>query len=85
MRTTKLIALTILLTVVFSNCDEDLLDENPPNIVTSNSLFVDYPGFEITLNGLYAQVRKEKETLSGSQSSMPMFSPGSTALSMQLT
>ena len=80
MRTTKLIALTILLTVVFSNCDEDLLDENPPNIVTSNSLFVDYAGFEIALNGLYAQVRKEKETLSGSQTIQQMAQNGTDDL-----
>lgn len=73
------IAICISLFVVYG-CSESLLDENPPNIVTSNSLFVDYVGFEIALNGLYAEVRKEKEPLSGSATVQQMTMNGTDVL-----
>lgn len=63
-----------------TSCEESLLDENPPDIVTSNSLFVDYDGFVIALNGLYAQVRKEKEALSGTQTIQQMAQNGTDNL-----
>ena len=69
-----------LIFIVFQGCNEDLLDENPPNIVTSTSLFVDYSGFEIALNGLYAQVRKEKEPLRGSSTIQQMTMNGTDIL-----
>ena len=53
---------------------------NPPNIITSNSLFVDYEGFIIALNGAYAEVRREKETLSGSQTIQQMAQNGTDNL-----
>ena len=73
------IAIYIGLFVVYG-CNENLLEENPPNIVTSNSLFVDYNGFEIALNGLYAEVRKEKEPLSGSATVQQMTMNGTDVL-----
>ena len=74
------IIFTILFFVVLQSCDQELLDENPPNIVTSNSLFADYGGFELALNGLYAQARKEKEPISGSATIQQMTMNGTDVL-----
>jgi len=60
--TTKLILILIFVT----GCDESLLNENPPNLVTSQSLFRTRSGFENALSGLYSLVRGEKEGLGGS-------------------
>ena len=76
MKQIKFIVFTLLFTTVFTACDDALLEENPPNSVTSASLFVDYGGFEIALNGVYAQVRKEKEALSGTETIQQMTQNG---------
>lgn len=78
MKRTHLIALALLL--IGLGCDEDLLNENPPNIITSESLFVDFEGFETALSGLYAEVRKEKEPLSGSATVQQMTQNGTDNL-----
>ena len=61
----------ILLFITFSAaCKKDLLDEKPPQLITSETLFSNLAGFEAGLNGLYAQVRREKEEAYGSHSMM---------------
>ncbi len=80
MKISRLIYLMIPLLLIAQSCSEDLLDENPPNIVTSNSLFVDYGGFDLALNGLYAEVRREKSPLSGSQTVQQMTQNGTDNL-----
>lgn len=76
MKNIKVIVIAILCLIAPVSCDEALLDENPPNLVTSTSLFVDYGGFEIALNGLYSLVRKEKEALNGTQTIQQMTQNG---------
>jgi len=49
-------------------CSEDLLDEKPPHLITTESLYVNLAGFESGLNGLYALVRQEREGRSGGNS-----------------
>jgi len=56
---------------LFSNsCTKDLIDEKPHHLITSETLFTNLAGFEAGLNGLYAQVRREKEEAYGSHSMM---------------
>jgi len=58
-------------------CDQDLLNEKPPHIITSETLFTTLDGFETGLNGLYAQVRREKESSIGDHMMMgAMFMTG---------
>lgn len=64
------IALILLFTTFGSACTKDLLDEKPPHLITSETLFTNLAGFEAGLNGLYAQVRREKEEAYGSHSMM---------------
>ena len=40
-------------------CSEDILDENPPQLLTNPSLYSDFDGFQTGINGLYALVREE--------------------------
>ncbi len=80
MKNIKFVFITILCAIITSACDESLLDENPPNIITATSLFVDYNGFVIALNGLYAEVRKEKQPLSGSETVQQMTMNGTDIL-----
>ncbi len=61
----------VLLLVLFSisSCSEDFLDENPPNILVAENLFVNKSGFEAALNGLYHEVRKERMGSTGQNES----------------
>lgn len=45
-----------LLLFVFG-CSEDFLNENPPNVLSGETLYKNYEGFESGLNGLYSLVR----------------------------
>ncbi len=61
----------MLIFFLFSTaCTKDLIDEKPPHLITSETLFTNLAGFEAGLNGLYAQVRREKEEAYGSHSMM---------------
>jgi hypothetical protein len=60
----KVIKYTIVLFSVlsiFSACSEDWLDEKPPHLITTESLYTSYAGFKTGLNGLYSLVRGERE------------------------
>ena len=46
---------------VLSCSKEKWLEENPPNLITSETLYTSLAGFEAGLNGLYALVRQERE------------------------
>ena len=58
----------VTLILITTGCSEDILNEETPAIVTANSLFLDLAGFEAALNGLYANVRMEREGRSTSDS-----------------
>lgn len=53
----------LLISAVFllSGCSQDWLDEKPPHLITTESLYASYEGFETGLNGLYALVRQERD------------------------
>jgi len=84
----KLYKSVILLMVVllFTSCNNELLDEKPPHLITSETLYTNLAGFEAGLNGLYAQVRREKEQSFGSHAmmgSMFMFGNDNTTVNHQ--
>lgn len=60
----------LLFILIFTACSKDLLDEKPAHLITSETLFTNVAGFEAGLNGLYAQVRREREAAYGSHSMM---------------
>lgn len=60
LRTAVLCAIALGVTA----CD-GILDENPPHIIVADNLYTDLAGFEAGLNGLYAQVRRERSGASG--------------------
>ncbi|MGV8093888.1 MAG: RagB/SusD family nutrient uptake outer membrane protein [Mangrovibacterium sp.] len=47
--------------LLVSGCSEDWLNEQPPHLISTESLYVTLGGFETGLNGLYALVRDERE------------------------
>lgn len=64
------IAFIIFSLIFILSCSNDSLLEKPPHLITSETLFTSYAGFEAGLNGLYAQVRREREASYGSHSMM---------------
>lgn len=55
----------LIIVSLISSCNKDLLTERPPHLITSETLYTSYAGFEVGLNGLYALVRSEKEAVTG--------------------
>ena len=64
------ISIIIISLITISSCNDDLLMEKPPHLITSETLYTNYAGFDAGLNGLYAQVRREREESFGSHSMM---------------
>jgi hypothetical protein len=48
-----------------SSCSEDYLIEEPPNLITTETLYTSFAGFQTGINGLYALVREEREGRDG--------------------
>lgn len=46
-------------------CSDEWLYEKPPHLITTESLYATYEGFETGLNGLYALIREEREGRDG--------------------
>jgi hypothetical protein len=70
--------LSFTLIIMMSSCADDLLDETPPHLITSETLYTSLAGFEAGLNGLYALVRMEREGGNGAR--MEMFMNGTDNL-----
>ncbi len=51
---------------LLQSCSKDLLNEQPPHIISTETLYKNLTGFESGLNGLYALVRNERQGLDGS-------------------
>jgi hypothetical protein len=52
----------VLIALIFAaSCAEDWLDEKPPHLISTESLYTTLAGFETGLNGLYQLVRQERE------------------------
>lgn len=46
---------------VLASCSKNTLEEKPPNLISTASLYTTRAGFETGLNGLYGLVRQERE------------------------
>ncbi len=57
----KIGSIVLLTTGVMGGCSTDLLNEKPPHLITSETLYTTLDGFEAGLNGLYALVRQERQ------------------------
>lgn len=55
----------VLLVLAATGCSKDLLNEKPPHLISTESLYTSLAGFESGLNGLYSLVRSEREGLNG--------------------
>ncbi len=64
----KTLKIIIAFTAIFviQSCKESLLDEKPPHLITTETLYRNLNGFEAGLNGLYSLVRGEREGRDGS-------------------
>lgn len=57
-KTFKIFTALLLLSLTQISCNKSVLDENPPNIIVADNLYINYEGFQNGLNGLYNQVRR---------------------------
>ncbi len=55
-----LIILGVFLLITFS-CSKDFLEEDPPHLISTETLYTSMAGFEAGLNGVYNLVRMERE------------------------
>ena len=46
--------------ILFAGCSEDWLNEEPPHLITTVTLYTDYSGFQSGINGLYSLVRRDQ-------------------------
>lgn len=65
-----ILLLTIISIVLISGCSDKWLEEKPPHLITTETLYSSYEGFETGLNGLYALVRGEREGTEGSSEAL---------------
>lgn len=63
MKNYTIILLTLLL--VFSGCSDSWLEEEAPHLITTETLYTTWEGFEYGLNGLYGLTRQEREGSEG--------------------
>ena len=78
-RLQKAIIFRILIIIpIMIGCSNDILDEKPPHLITSETLYVNLTGFDAGLNGLYSLVREEREGGNGAR--MEIFMNGTDNL-----
>lgn len=51
-----------ILTIVLFGCSDSWLEEETPQIITTESLYTSLAGFETGINGLYGEIRRERDT-----------------------
>lgn len=59
------LSLTIML---LASCSKVELEEVPPHLITSETLYTNYAGFDAGINGVYALIRQTDEGLNGGSS-----------------
>lgn len=75
----KMAVLMVMLMML--GCSKDRLEEKPPHMITTNTLYSSRTGFETGLNGLYGLVRQERE---GSEGATLPFTSNPNALRVEL-
>ncbi len=64
----KIVAqIVIIPMLMIVGCAKDILDETPPHLITTETLYTSLAGFDAGLNGLYALVRMEREGGNGAR------------------
>lgn len=67
----KSVYTSIFFTVIFlTSCSKSWLEEKPPQVITTETLYKSLVGFEAGLNGLYGLVRGEREGRDGSSDNL---------------
>lgn len=61
----KISAYLLVIATISISCSDSWLDEKPPHLITGETLYTNFEGFEAGLNGLYARVRQERTGSSG--------------------
>ncbi len=54
------VTVSILFVLILFGCSDEMLNEKPPHLITTETLYTSLEGFETGLNGLYALVREER-------------------------
>ena len=67
-RILSIITANLFLLLFFSGCQDDLLSEKPPHLITTETLYSSLDGFETGLTGLYSLVRQERTGLDNNSS-----------------
>jgi hypothetical protein len=57
-----------LIVMVLASCSKVELQEVPPHLITSETLYTNYAGFDAGINGVYALIRQTDEGLNGGSS-----------------
>ena len=78
MKTLKYILTFTVLLATFIGCSEDELIENPLADIAPDNLYTDLAGFEVGLNGLYAQYSRERAGVTYGSSNDLMIDPAVT-------
>lgn len=66
MKNTNRFRIIILIQIILLiSCSESWLDEKPPHLIASETLYANLAGFETGLNGLYSLVREERGDYGG--------------------
>ncbi len=55
----KIIKYLVVIIILSGSCQKDILDEMPPHLITSQTLFTNVAGFETALNGINTTVKYE--------------------------
>lgn len=75
---TKIALLPALLISLMMGCSKDELNETPPHLISTETLYTSLAGFDAGLNGLYSLVRMEREGGNGAR--MEIFMNGTDNL-----
>lgn len=60
MRTAIKTGMCAICLLLATACSKSLLDENPPQLITPDNLYIDKAGFQAGINGLYDEVRRAR-------------------------
>ncbi len=72
---------TLVSMMFIAGCSEEWLEETPPHMITTVSLYTSLAGFETGLNGLYGLARQERE---GSEGKILPYTSNPNALRVEL-
>ncbi|WP_372935213.1 RagB/SusD family nutrient uptake outer membrane protein [Mariniphaga sediminis] len=78
MKETKILVVALVTLLLSIGCSEDILKENPPNLIYSEDLYSNLAGLESGINGLYSLMRNEREGLDGGSHLITDISMGGT-------